>query len=98
MLVMRSWSEAYDDGGHVVAAESRHGVLGEEFIEHFLHNGSISLALTDFLLDQVDQPLAVLHVLLPNAVTTYDYELVLQQIALHFLDIRISSDHLLVPT
>ena len=51
--MMRSWSiEADEDGGHVVAAETGHGVLSEQFSEHFLHDGPIVLALTDFLLSK----------------------------------------------
>lgn len=45
--------EPDQDRGHVIAAEARHSVLGQQFIEQFLHDGPIVLPLTNFLLNKI---------------------------------------------
>ena len=89
--------EPDQDGGHVVAAEARHRVLRQQFLQEFLHHAPIVLPLTDFLLDDVYEALAILHVFLPDAVATDYQELVFARIALHLLDVGLGCDHLLVP-
>jgi hypothetical protein len=46
-------AEPDEDGGHVVAAQTGHGVLGEQFVESLLHDGPIVLPLTNFLLNDI---------------------------------------------
>ena len=85
------------NGGHVVAAKAGHGVLGEEFAEKFLHDGPIAFSLTNFLLNNIYESLAIVNVFLPNTVASYNNELVFVDVALYFLNVRLCCDHLLVP-
>jgi hypothetical protein len=83
-----------EDGGHVVAADARVGVGGQQEVQHVLGH-LLCLLLLEVLLHHVDQSLAVLHVLLPDAVASHQDELVLAS-DFELLYVWVTGDHLLV--
>ena len=83
------------DGGHVVATETRHGVSGYESFEEVLYHLLVGVLLFDVLSYNIYDALVVLYVVLPYAVAPHQHELISLP-PLKLLYVRLTSYHLLV--
>lgn len=84
-----------ENGSHVIAANSRHGVLGYELIQKFPHDLFIRLRVLQMAFNNIYQSLAIIYVSLPYSVTTYYYKLVCLM-PLKRTNVRFARNHLLV--
>lgn len=85
-----------DNRGHIIASHLLTGLLREYRIKQVRQNIKSLNAGLPLIGDPRDHRLAVIHVLLPNAIAAHDDELVLPGLPRNFCHVRPADDELLV--
>ena len=92
---MRSIFEDNQSGGHIIAADSWHSVSSNEKLEQIFYDlFGRAFGLQSLFYDIYDS-LAILHIILPNAVAAQQNELI-RLFTLKLFHVRLASYHLLV--
>lgn len=85
-----------DDRGHIIASHLLTGLFRQDRIKQIRQNIKSLDAGLPLIGDPGDHRLAIIHILLPNAITAHDDELVLSGLSRNFCHIGPADDELLV--